>query len=112
MIILNYVQFQKNFKGKKMKITKKVVFIAKDESVNELKALLEMMIEPSRAEAGCELYNIYRHKNDPKTFVVIETWENEEALKGHQKSAHYADYKSKFEPFCAEKFSDEMEILG
>jgi quinol monooxygenase YgiN len=94
-----------------MKITKKVVFVAKDESINELKALLDMMIEPSRAESGCELYNIYRLKNDPKTFVVIETWTDEVSLKGHQNSAHYAEYKSKFEPFCAEKFSDEMESL-
>ena len=95
-----------------MKITKKVVFIAKEDSIEQMRALLVTMIEASRAEDGCELYNIYQLKNRPAEFVVVETWRDESALKGHQDSAHYKHYKANFEPFCAEKFSDEMEILG
>lgn len=93
------------------KITKKVVFVAKDESIAELKALLETMVEASRAEVGCELYNIYQMKDKPNTFVVIETWENDEALDGHKNSPHYKHYKANFEPFTADKYSDELEIL-
>lgn len=95
-----------------MKITKKVVFIAKEDSIDEMKKLLDTMIEASRAEDGCELYNIYQLKNRPAEFVVVETWRDELALKGHQESAHYKHYKSNFEQYCAEKYSDEMEILG
>ena len=95
-----------------MKITKKVVFIAFENTIEELKALLITMIEASRNEKGCELYNIYQMKNKPDTFVVIETWENEEALKGHQNSDHYKHYKAHYEPFTKNKYSDELEILG
>ena len=95
-----------------MKITKKVVFIAKEGSIEQMRELLITMIEASRAEDGCELYNIYQLKNRPTEFVVIETWRDEVALKGHQNSAHYKHYKANFEPYCAEKFSDEIEILG
>ncbi len=95
-----------------MEITKKVVFIAKDESINELKELLITMIEPSRAEPGCTLYNIYQLPNKPTEFVVVETWENQDYLDAHGKTAHYKHYKENFEPFCAEKFKDDMEILG
>lgn len=95
-----------------MKITKKVVFVAKNECIEELKALLETMIEASRLEDGCLLYNIYQLKNKPTEFVVIETWENEEKLKGHQNTAHYKHYKANFEQFTADKYSDEMSILG
>lgn len=95
-----------------MEITKKVVFIAKDESISELKALLETMIEASRREDGCLLYNIYQLKNKPTEFVVVETWENEEKLKGHQNTTHYKHYKANFEQFTADKYSDEMSILG
>jgi quinol monooxygenase YgiN len=95
-----------------MPLTKKVVFVAKEDSISELKALLETMIEPSRAEDGCLLYNIYQLKNDPKTFVVVETWEDEAKLKGHQNTEHYKHYKAHFEPFTADKHSDEMVILG
>jgi quinol monooxygenase YgiN len=93
------------------KITKKVIFVAKDDSIEELKKLLEMMVVPSRNEVGCELYNIYQLEAKPNTFVVVETWENDEALKGHQNSAHYKEYKANFEPYTAEKFSDEMSLI-
>ena len=95
-----------------MKITKKVIFVAKDENIEELKALLFTMVEASRAEEGCELYNIYQMKDRPTTFVVIETWESDKALDGHKQSAHYLYYKSNFEPYTADKYSDELVSLG
>jgi quinol monooxygenase YgiN len=95
-----------------MKITKKVEFTAKEETIEALKALLITMIDASRQEPGCELYNIYQMKNKPATFVVIETWESQEALKGHQNSPHYKHYKAHFEPYTAHKSSEELEILA
>ncbi len=95
-----------------MEITKKVVFVAKGEYIVELKALLETMIKASREEDGCLLYNIYQLKNKPIEFVVVETWENEDKLKGHQNTPHYKYYKANFEQFTADKYSDEMNILG
>ena len=94
-----------------MNITKQVVFVAKDENIEELKALLETMVDASRAEKGCLLYNIYQMVDDPKTFVVIETWENDEALKGHQHSEHYKHYKANFEPFTADKYSNQLVLI-
>ncbi len=78
-----------------MTITKKVVFVAKEDSVEELKALLTTMVSPSRNSNGCLLYDIYQMSDKPTTFVVMESWEGEEALKGHQHSAHYLHYKQK-----------------
>ncbi len=92
--------------------TKKVVFIAKDDSIEELKQLLTDMVKPSQEEEGCLLYHIYQMKEKPTTFVVIETWESEEALDGHRNSKHYKYYKSHFEPYTAEKYSDELIELG
>ena len=80
-----------------MTITKKVVFVAKDESIGELKALLGTMVQASRIEDGCLLYNIYQMEDKPGTFVVIEAWESEEALEGHKHSAHYLHYKSNYD---------------
>ena len=95
-----------------MEITKKVVFIAKEDSIEELKALLITMIEPSRAEEGCVLYNIYQLTDKPTEFVVVETWENQEYLNAHGKTAHYNHYKANFEPYTADKYKDDMTILG
>ena len=95
-----------------MEITKKVVFIAKDECVQELKDLLITMIDASRAEAGCLLYNIYQLTEKPTEFTVVETWENQEYLNAHGQSDHYNHYKAHFEPFTADKYKDDMSILG
>lgn len=94
-----------------MRITKNVIFIAKEDCVAELKALLKTMVDASKAEDGCELYEIFQVKAEPTKFVVIETWRDEAALKGHQLSAHYAHYKANFEPYCAAKSSDELDYI-
>lgn len=94
-----------------MKITKQVTFIAKDDCVNEMKELLKTMVEPSKNEVGCLLYDIFQMKDNPAKFVVIESWENDEALEGHKNSAHYKHYKSTFEPYCKEKYSDDLDFI-
>jgi quinol monooxygenase YgiN len=95
-----------------MKITKSVTFIAKDGCENKMKELLSAMVLPSKAENGCLFYEIVQYKDEPQRFMAVETWENEEALDGHKSSSHYKIYKSSYEPFCDEKYTDELIVLG
>ncbi len=95
-----------------MTITKRVTFIAKDGSQDKMKELLTAMVEPSKAEDGCIFYNIFQYENNPLKFMAVESWRDEKALDGHKTSAHYAIYKSSYEPYCQSKYSDELEILG
>lgn len=44
--------------------------------------------------------------------MAVETWADEKALDGHKASAHYAVYKSSYEPYCEDKYTDELEVLG
>ena len=95
-----------------MQITKKVTFIAKEEHIKQLKTLLEAMVLPSRAEIGCLKYDIYQIEDDPKCFIVIESWEDVAALEGHKHSKHYLHYKSHYEVHTAEKFTHNLTSLG
>jgi quinol monooxygenase YgiN len=97
---------------KNMRITKRVTFIAKDGSEAKMKELLIAMVEPSKLEEGCIFYDIFQYENNPKKFMAVESWRDEVALDGHKASAHYAIYKSSYEPYCESKYSDELEILG
>ncbi|MBD3796173.1 MAG: antibiotic biosynthesis monooxygenase [Campylobacterales bacterium] len=74
-----------------MAITKRVTFIAKE---------------------GCEFYEIVQYIENPRKFMAIETWRDEDALDGHRASAHYVVYKSSYEPYCEEKYTNELEVLG
>lgn len=94
-----------------MKITKKVTFIAKEGCIEEVKQLLTDMVAPSIIEPGCLFYYIVQSKQNPRKFFAVESWKDAEALAGHAKTAHYAHYKSHYEPFVEHKYSEELEIL-
>jgi len=94
-----------------MTITKQVTFVAKEENIEELKALLITMIDDSKAEDGCLFYHIHQMSDKPTTFVVLESWENDDALEGHKNSTHYLHYKANFEQYTADKFSDNLNDL-
>jgi quinol monooxygenase YgiN len=97
-----------------MTITKRVTFIAKDDelSIKKMKELLTAMVKPSKLEDGCIFYEIFQYENNPRKFMAYESWRDEAALDGHKTSAHYAIYKSSYEPYCEKKYSDELEVLG
>ena len=95
-----------------MTITKSVTFIAKEGSEAKIKELLSAMVVPSKAEKGCLFYEIFQYENEPRRFMAVETWENEESLDGHKASAHYSVYKSSYEPYCDDKYTDELAVLG
>jgi quinol monooxygenase YgiN len=95
-----------------MTITKSVTFVAKEGCEKKMKELLSAMVIPSKAEQGCLFYEIFQYENDRRRFMAVETWENEAALDGHKGSQHYAVYKSSYEPYCEDKYTDELEVLG
>jgi len=95
-----------------MTITKSVTFIAKDGCEDKMKELLSAMVIPSQAEDGCLFYEIFQYEKDKKRFMAVETWRDEEALDGHKASSHYKIYKSSYEVYCDDKYSDELKVLG
>jgi quinol monooxygenase YgiN len=95
-----------------MTITKRVTFIAKEGCEEKMKELLSAMVKPSKAEEGCLFYEIVQYENNRRKFMAVETWRDEAALDGHKASAHYAIYKSSYEPYCDKKYTDELEVLG
>ncbi len=54
----------------------------------ELKSVLEGLIEPTRAEAGCLHYELWQNRAEPTQFTFIEEWVSDEALASHGESDH------------------------
>ena len=63
---------------------------AKPEHVDTVREILTGYVEPTRAEAGCFVYDLYQDSADPAHFTFIEEWEDAAALDAHSKSAHIA----------------------
>ena len=56
---------------------------AKSDHIDEVKAILTSMIEPTHAEEGCIDYVLHQGNDDPSVFVFYENWTSAEALEEH-----------------------------
>lgn len=64
--------------------------IARPDSVDAVKRILVGMLEPSRAEEGCLVYELLQCQDDPTDFTFVEEWTDAAALERHAASPHIA----------------------
>ncbi|PLY07488.1 MAG: antibiotic biosynthesis monooxygenase [Arcobacter sp.] len=95
-----------------MTITRQIIFLAKKDCIEELKALLIRTIKDSKKEDGCLMYEVFQTKNNPVEFIVIDSWENEEALNKHYESEHYLHFINNFKQYNAHVEPFELENLS
>ncbi len=62
--------------------------IAFPNKVEDAKALLLGLLEPTRKEPGCLQYNLLQNQADPTDFTFVEEWTSNEALDTHLASEH------------------------
>lgn len=75
--------------------------IARPEAVDEVRAVLSGLVGPTRAEAGCVVYELLQNRNDPTDFTFVEEWESDAALDAHLASEHLRDAGAKLPPLLA-----------
>jgi quinol monooxygenase YgiN len=71
------------------------ILTAKPGKADELKALLDGMIAPSRAEPGNLRYDLWREQAEPRRFVLDELYAGNEAVAAHRAAPHFKDYAAK-----------------
>lgn len=62
--------------------------VAKPGSVDVVREGLTSLLEPTRGEVGCILYELMQNESDPTDFTFYEEWTNAAALDQHAQSAH------------------------
>lgn len=74
-----------------MSNTIKIVAIlrAKPGHEHTVKEALLACVTGSRAEAGCEFYDLHLDRADPQRFVFIEGWKDMAAIDHHKTTPHY-----------------------
>jgi quinol monooxygenase YgiN len=63
-------------------------FEARTGNEGQLRALLQSMLAPTRAEPGCKGYELYESVSSGR-FYFYETWETEAALDQHKATPHF-----------------------
>ena len=78
-------------------------FVAPEGRENELKALLQGMLTPTRSESGCESYELYE-SNSRGCFYIDETWESQAALNQHMATPHFKRLEQTDSALAKERF--------
>jgi len=70
------------------KPTLMVIFKAKAEHVDDVRSHLLAMIDPTRAEPGCESYVLHESTEGDGVFAFYETWTTQEHWATHMTQPH------------------------
>ncbi len=82
----------------------------KPDKVEEFLELALHDARNSRKEPGCLRFDVLREKDNPARFAFYEVYKDEDAVKAHQQTEHYARWRREIEalqavPRSADKFT-------
>ncbi len=60
-----------------------------------VKDYLKRMMEHSRRDKGCVIYNVHQSTHDPREFMMYSVWKNKEAFEAHNKRPEVKEFKEK-----------------
>jgi quinol monooxygenase YgiN len=66
------------------------VLKAKPGFEDALESALNELVTPTRAEAGCVTYELFRSAADTTTFITVERWLSQADLDAHMETPHVA----------------------
>jgi quinol monooxygenase YgiN len=83
-------------------------FVARKGKEDQLRAVLQGMLAPTRAESGCKLYELYESDSKGR-FYIYEIYESQAALDQHAASPHFKHLEQTVGELLQEPF--EVNIL-
>jgi quinol monooxygenase YgiN len=90
-----------------------VTWMAKAAREAEVAALFSKLTEESRKEPGCLLYQVHRHKTDPRRFFIYEQYKDDAALEAHRAAPYFLQLVKKDLPKVADRMEGNLfEPLG
>ncbi len=87
-------------------------FQAKPGHEANLRAILEAMVGPTRAEPGCVNYDLHQVQGEPTRFVLYEGWQSKDALDEHMKKPYFAKMLADLDEVVAERGPDGKPFQG
>ena len=90
-----------------------VTWMAKAGHETEVATVFSKLTEESRKEPGCVMYQVHRHKTEPRRFFIYEQYRDDAALEVHRTAPHFLQYARKELPKVAERVEGNLfEPLG
>jgi quinol monooxygenase YgiN len=90
-----------------------VTWMAKVGHEAEVAAIFSKLSEESRKESGCVVYQVHRHKTEPRRYFIYEQYKDDAALEAHRAAPHFLQYAKKDLPKVGERVEGNLyELLG
>lgn len=79
--------------------------------LQDLQATLDIMIENTRREPGCQIYDLYRSgEDDAPALHLFERYDDADALQAHRDADYFAAYRAKLPELLASPI--EVAVLS
>jgi (4S)-4-hydroxy-5-phosphonooxypentane-2,3-dione isomerase len=72
-----------------------VTWMAKAGHEAEVATIFTKLTEESRKEAGCLMYQVHRHKTEPRRFFIYEQYKDDAGLEAHRAAPHFLQLAKK-----------------
>ena len=90
-----------------------VTWMAKVGREADVISVFSKLTEESRKEPGCLVYQVHRHKTEPRRFFIYEQYKDDAALEAHRAASHFLQYARKDLPKVADRMEGHLyEALG
>jgi (4S)-4-hydroxy-5-phosphonooxypentane-2,3-dione isomerase len=85
-----------------------VTWMAKAGREGEVTALFSKLTDESRKEPGCLMYQVHRHKTEPRRFFIYEQYKDDAALENHRVAPHFLQFARKDLPKLADRIEGHL----
>ncbi|HEV3305752.1 MAG TPA: putative quinol monooxygenase [Candidatus Sulfotelmatobacter sp.] len=90
-----------------------VTWMAKAGHDGDVAPILAKLTEESRKEPGVLMFQVHRHKTEPRRFFIYEQYKDDAALEAHRATQHFLQYARKDLPKVADRVEGNLfEPLG
>ena len=90
-----------------------VTWMAKNGRESDVAAMFSKLTEASRNEPGWVMFQVHRHKTEPRRFFIYEQYKDDAALEAHRATPHFLQYARKELPKIADRVEGQLyEPLG
>lgn len=85
-----------------------VTWVAKVGLEAEVAEVLAKLTEEARKEPGCAMFQVHRHRTEPRRFFIYEQYQDDAALESHRNTPHFLQYAREDLPKIADRVEGHL----
>jgi autoinducer 2-degrading protein len=85
-----------------------VTWMAKAGHEAEVEEVFSKLTAEARKEPGCSIFQVHRHKTEPRRYFIYELYKDDAALEFHRTTPHFLQFARKDLPKIAERVEGQL----